>query len=84
VLYLKWAFLLLSLELEEIDYYHWKVNYNMFEYDKKLWSATFCHINRLGFYDRVITPHNTSGQELRNVQEEISEICSFSGLKHCR
>ena len=75
------AFLLLSMDLEEIDCYHWLVNYNLFDYDKSLWSTTLRYINRLGFYDRVITPLNNTGQELRNVQEEVSEICSFFGVE---
>jgi hypothetical protein len=37
---IEWALLLLSMELKEIDCYHWLVNYDMFEYDKGLWSTT--------------------------------------------
>ena len=49
------AFLLLSMELEEIDCYHWIVNYNMFEYDKSLWSTTLLRIYRLGFKKAIVT-----------------------------
>jgi hypothetical protein len=34
------VFLLLSTELKEIDCYHRMLNYNLFDYDKRLWSTT--------------------------------------------
>jgi hypothetical protein len=73
-------FLLLSLERKKIDCHHWKVNDNIFEYDKSMWGTTLRHMNRLRFYDRVITAYNKGCKELRTVR---GEMYNFSGLKHC-
>ena len=74
---LECGFLLFFVEHEEIDCYHLKVNYNMFEHDKGLWSNTLRHMNRLGFYIRVITVCTKSGKELSTLLEEVREICNF-------
>ena len=57
------------MEHEKIDCYHWKLNYNMFECDKSLWSATLRYMNILRYYDRVIKPYNKNEQEPSIIQE---------------
>jgi hypothetical protein len=53
----------------------------LFDYDKCLWSTTLRRINGLGLYDRKIKPFNKNAIELKHVQEEVREICSFFGVK---
>ena len=55
----------------------------MFEYDNSMWGTTLRHMNRLRFYDRVITAYNEGGKELSTVHEEGGEMYNFLGLKHC-
>lgn len=75
------AFLLLDNQRREIHCYKWNIRYNMYKYEKNRWSPTLNFINRNGFYAKTIRPHNENGYEIKHVQEEIQEICSFFGVQ---
>ena len=71
------TFLLLTTDRREVSCYHWHINYNMYSYNRDMWRNTLCVINKLGLYDRVISPFYDEGKDLSVVQEEVREICSF-------
>ena len=68
------------MEQEDIDCYHWKVKYNIFEHDKA-YGVLNCAIWNDWNSMTDWLHYNKGSKELNSFHEEVRQICNFFGVK---